>query len=146
MIELSNDDIKFKKYYSKYMESFKSFNENIDDYDDWEDDFMSDSDVPDDDIGELCFWLKKMYEANKLEVEVEPDYSGKISIFLLLKKKEKISTLLSIMEITEKIKKDFLNYHDVEVELYESKSGYPIFAIDFTTNGDDTSDNYDEPF
>lgn len=130
MIELSNDDIKYKKYYSRYMESFKSFNENVDD--DWDDDFMSD-DVPEGDLEQLYFWLRKMYEANKLEVEIESDDPSKISVYLFLKKKEKISTLLSIMEITDKIKRDFLNYHTVEVELYENKEGYPIFVIDFET-------------
>jgi hypothetical protein len=147
LIELDDDDIRYSRYFSKYMESFKSFNEkestwNFDElgeFDDWDkmgdydqDDAPQDDEdeIPDDPSGELCYWLRKMYAANGLNSYVESD-GADITAYVFLEKRVKFDVIMNVFETTDKIKTDLLSSYDVEVELYESKEGKPVFKFDF---------------
>lgn len=146
MVELTDDEIRYNKYF-RYMESFSSFNEAYEDFDDSgymdDEDFLSDDEeVPNGGIEELCFWLRKMYKANNLEAEVESEDESMISAYIFLDKRERISTLLSVFDVTDKIKRDLLTYHSVEVELYENEEGYPIFKFDFKVDDYDGEVEY----
>jgi hypothetical protein len=138
MIELSDDDMKFNKYL-RYFESYDDF----DGFDyTGEEDYVGgeEEEVPDDAIGELCYWLRKMYRSNDLESIVESDTGVDVTAYVVMKKRIKMIDIVTAFEVTEKIKKELLTNHVVEVELYENKSGSGVFQFDFI------QDEFEEPF
>lgn len=143
LIELEDDDIKFKKYL-KYFESYDDYDPNdyYDGYDELPKEDDDEEEVPNDAIGELCYWLRKMYKSNDLEAIVESDHGVDVTSYIILKKRIKISNIVSAFEVTEKISKDLLSGYAVEVELYENKTGSGVLQVDFIQSYDDG----DEPF
>ena len=142
-IELSDDDMKYKKYL-KYFESYDDFDgydyTGDEDYTDNTDNSNDGEEVPDDTVGELCYWLRKMYKSNDLDAIVESDTGMDVTAYVVMKKRLKIMDIVTAFEVTEKIKKDLLTNHVVEVELYEDKSGSSVFQFDFI------QDEFEEPF
>jgi len=142
-IELEKDTRRFGGY-RRYLDSFNNFKLN----EDWDDDNLDDWDEyqykpgkeeeeehKDGEMGELAYWIRQMFRANKLEASVETE-NYDLMVYIFLEKREKIGTLLSVFEVVNKIKKDLLTYYDAEVELYENKQGFPILKFNFSWAGE----------
>ena len=149
-------------YYRKYLDSFNKFNEGWDDLDDWneyqykptkkgyqEEEFEKEQedDRGEGEMGELAYWIRQMFKANKIESTVESENYDLIA-YIFLSKREKMSNLLNVFEVIDKIKKDLLTTYSAEVELYENKQGYPVlkftFSYDAEIPGDDEIEMEDE--
>lgn len=133
-------------YYRKYLDSFNKFNEAWDDLDDWneyqykptkkgyqEEEFEKEQedDRGEGEMGELAYWIRQMFKANKIESTIETENYDLIA-YIFLSKREKMSNLLNIFEVIDKIKKDLLTTYSAEVELYENKEGYPVLKFTFS--------------
>ena len=132
-------------YYRKYLDSFNQFNEAWDDLDDWneyqykpykksyqEEEFEEqEDDRREGEMGELAYWIRQMFKANKIESTIETENYDLIA-YIFLSKREKMSNLLNIFEVIDKIKKDLLTTYSAEVELYENKEGYPVLKFTFS--------------
>jgi hypothetical protein len=133
-------------YYRKYLDSFNQFNEAWDDLDDWneyqykptkkgyqEEEFEKEQedDRGEGERGELAYWIRQMFKANKIESTIETENYDLIS-YIFLSKREKMSNLLNVFEVINKIKKDLLTTYSAEVELYENKEGYPVLKFTFS--------------
>ena len=144
-------------YYRKYLDSFNKFNESWDDLDDWdeyqykptkkgyqEEEFEKEQedDRGEGEMGELAYWIRQMFKANKIESTVEAD-SYDLIAYIFLSKREKMSNLLNVFEVIDKIKKDLLTTYSAEVELYENKQGYPVLKFTFSYDAE-IPDNDDE--
>ena len=144
-------------YYRKYLDSFNKFNEGLDDLDDWdeyqykatkkgyqEEEFEKEQedDRGEGEMGELAYWIRQMFKANKIESTVEAD-SYDLIAYIFLSKREKMSNLLNVFEVIDKIKKDLLTTYSAEVELYENKQGYPVLKFTFSYDAE-IPDNDDE--
>jgi len=114
---------------------------HLDSFDDWEeekykpiDDNSSDED-DEDELSELCYWIKKLFSAKDLYSIVEPESEQGYDMvsYVFLDKKEKISTLLKAFEVVGKLKEEIPQY-DSGVELYENKEGIPILKFDLIWN------------
>jgi hypothetical protein len=114
---------------------------HLDSFDDWEeekykpiDDNSSDED-DEDELSELCYWIKKLFSAKDLYSIVEPESEQGYDMvsYVFLDKKEKISTLLKAFEVVGKLKEEIPQY-DSGVELYENKEGIPILKFDLICN------------
>ena len=147
-IELEKDTRRFGGY-RRYLDSFNNFKLN----EDWDDDNLDDWDEyqykpgkeeeeehKDGEMGELAYWIRQMFRANKLEASVETE-NYDLMVYIFLEKREKIGTLLSVFEVVNKIKKDLLTYYDAEVELYENKQGFPILKFNFSWAGESDSED-----
>jgi transcriptional regulator with XRE-family HTH domain len=60
-----------------------------------------------------------------------------LSVYVFLEKTERMSKLLNLFEVIEKISTDLLSYYNAEVELYENKEGFPVFKFNFTWDRDE---------
>ena len=133
-------------YYRKYLDSFNQFNEAWDDLDDWneyqykptkkgyqEEEFEKEQedDRGEGEMGELAYWIRQMFKANKIESTIETENYDLIA-YIFLSKREKMSNLLNVFEVINKIKKDLLTTYSAEVELYENKEGYPVLKFTFS--------------
>ena len=142
-------------YYRKYLDSFNKFNESWDDLDDWdeyqykptkkgyqEEEFEKEQedDRGEGEMGELAYWIRQMFKANKIESTVEAD-SYDLIAYIFLSKREKMSNLLNVFEVIDKIKKDLLTTYSAEVELYENKQGYPVLKFTFSYDAEIPDDD-----
>jgi hypothetical protein len=87
-------------------------------------------------MGELSYWVREMFRSNNLLAEVEND-NYDLSVYVFLEKTERMSKLLNLFEVVEKISTDLLSYYNAEVELYENKEGFPVFKFNFTWDRDE---------
>jgi hypothetical protein len=125
--------------FNKFLDSYNRFNES------WDDD-LDDLDNPFDkrdkdsenegEMGELSYWVREMFRSNNLLAEVEND-NYDLSVYVFLEKTERMSKLLNLFEVVEKISTDLLSYYNAEVELYENKEGFPVFKFNFTWDRDE---------
>lgn len=125
--------------FNKFLDSYNKFNESWDDDLDGIDNYNpSDRDKSEDEgeMGELSYWVREMFRSNNLLAEVENE-NYDLSVYIFLEKVERMSKLLNIFEVVEKINNDLLSYYTAEVELYENKEGFPIFKFNFTWSRED---------
>jgi len=93
----------------------------------------------DDDINQLLDLLSNYFENQGVDIQLEHDGLD-ITIYHILNKKDKLSTVTKVFNIVKKVKKDILPQYDSEFELWETKDKLPILNFTFTYNeglGDD---------
>jgi len=121
--------IELETYYKKYRRYFDSV--EYDDEDDTEpkfddDDYEEDMDA----MEEMRYWIRKMFLANDIPCEVESD-----DLDLIIEVRTgfsvKISQIISVFDVVDKIKNDLLSGYHVEIELYEDRYAMPIFKFTF---------------
>lgn len=129
-IELSKES-----KFIKHLERFSSFNES---------EIKSiDDEMGVNEVEELCYWIRKMFIANNIKHSVSKKRdSYDIESFVILDKKVKMSTLLHVFDVIDKIRKELSTYN-VDFELFENKKGFPIMLFTFYFE-DDFEDGYDE--
>lgn len=94
-----------------------------------------------DDVEELCFWVEQMFVSNGLDVSVTSEEYD-LNVYTFLNHREKISTLLKAFDVVGRVKGELLSKYNVELELYESKEGYPILKFSFTW--EDVEEDYND--
>ena len=88
----------------------------------------------------LCYLIRSMFTNYGITAQVDRDELD-LSVYIFLEKKEKMKNILKAFDVVYKLKKDILPQYDSEMELYESKQGYPIFKFDFFYGYGDKDDN-----
>jgi len=122
--------------FNKFLDSYNKFNESWDDLDDLSNPFDKEDSENEGEMGELSYWVREMFRSNNLLAEVEND-NYDLSVYVFLEKTERMSKLLNLFEVIEKISTDLLSYYNAEVELYENKEGFPVFKFNFTWDRDE---------
>ena len=99
-----------------------------------------DYDFPDDNDEEsfedtakhLCYLVRKLLSNQLPNIDTDVDYNNDgLEVYFFLQRREKIESLVKIFECAYKLKKETLPQYISEVELYESKEGYPVFLFTF---------------
>jgi len=94
----------------------------------------------DDEEDHLCYLIRSMFSNSGIIAQVERDDLD-ITVFVFPQKKERMKNILKTFDVVHKLKTDILPQYDSEMELYESKQGYPIFKFDFFYGSGDKDDN-----
>ena len=100
-------------------------------YDDYDEDSEDGEDVEDEDMGNLIYWIKKLFNNADFDVEVEVDKLD-ISIYCPLSKIDNLSNIVRAVDIAKKLAKDILPQYKNDVTLFETKKGIPLLTFDFT--------------
>ena len=141
----------------------KNYKELLEKYDGPEDDDMygrpnypskknekeeeEDDEVPNEDMEHLLYLLRVLFKNSGVDADIESKDLD-VSIYVVLNKKEKMSSILKVFDVVQKLKKDILPQYDSEFELWETKTGDPMLTFIFMYDGLDNDPNYDgeEPF
>ena len=59
------------------------------------------------------------------------------NMYVMLNKKEELSTIVKVLEVCKKLHTDVLIQYDVEFDLWETKSGYPLMTIRYFLDEDE---------
>lgn len=105
-----------------------------------EESYFSEEPTDDEDEDHLCYLIRSMFNNSGINAQVERDELD-LSIYVFLERKERMRSILKAFDVVHKLKKDILPQYDTEMELYESKQGYPIFKFDFFYGYGDKDDN-----
>lgn len=98
-------------------------------------------DIESEDMDNLLYLLRTLFKNSGVDAEI--DNKGlDITIYAVLNKKEKISSILKVFDVVKKLKKDILPQYESEFELWETKSGEPMLTFVFEYEGDDGDPNY----
>lgn len=103
-----------------------------DDYDDYdyEEDVEMDDDVDGNDMDHLVYLLRTMYKNSDIDVQIE--YKGlDIMIYCVMSHKERLKDIITVFEVSNKLKKDILPQYDSEFEMWETKKGQPLLIFNF---------------
>lgn len=98
----------------------------------------------DSEMKDLCYWIEQLFESNTIDVSVQSKNLD-ISIYIFLGDKEKISKMIRIFEVADKIKNDLSDYKS-ESDLYENKDGFSILLIKFEVINGNIFDADEEGF
>lgn len=88
----------------------------------------------------LCYLIRSMFNNYGLNVSVERNELD-ITINLFLERKERMKNILKAFDVIHKMKKDILPQYDSQMELFETKSGYPVLSFEFYYGSGDKDDN-----
>ncbi len=105
-----------------------------------EESYFSEEPTDEDEEDHLCYLIRSMFSNYGINAQVERDELD-ITVFVFLEMKERMKNILKTFDVVHKLKKDILPQYDSEMELYESKQGYPIFKFDFFYGTGDKDDN-----
>lgn len=135
-------NLKILKYkINEDIEEEEDFSDEFDDYgyeplDDEYSEDISDEDEED----HLCYLIRSMFNNYGLNAQVERnDLDLTINIFL--EKTERMKKILKIFDVVYKMKKDILPQYDSQMELFETKNGYPILSFEFYYDSVGKDDN-----
>lgn len=122
IIEKENDDT------PSYMrDDLDKYNQ----YDDYEDDQdINDDEESDEDMGNLVYWITKLFNNSDFDVEVEVDKLD-ISIYCPLNRRDNLSNIVKAVDIAKKLTKDILPQYKNSISLFETKKGIPLLTFDF---------------
>jgi len=127
-----NEDIEEEEDFS---DEFNDYKYEPLDYDDYSED-ISDEDEED----HLCYLIRSMFNNYGLNAQVERnDLDLTINIFL--ERKERMKNVLKVFDVVYKMRKDILPQYDSQMELFETKSGYPVLSFEFYYDSGDKDDN-----
>jgi hypothetical protein len=123
--------------------------EEDDEEDDEEDgDYEEENDYEDGDHMEhLKYLLREFFKRNSIsDVEIR-NRKMDIMIYIVLDEEENLNKIVNIFEVISlKIKKDILPQYDSEFELWETKSGHPMFVFNFYYDGGGSSSEKDDDY
>jgi hypothetical protein len=97
-------------------------------------------------IGAIIRKMGRSQNFGRMDVSIEDD---NILLEIVLKKEEAFSKVNQMLEFIDKIKKDILVGFKVDMDLWETKKGEPIFTFEFyySISGSNQEYNNDEiPF
>jgi hypothetical protein len=109
---------------------------NIDSEDD------DDLDTTSEDMENLLYLLRTLFKSSGVDIEIE-NKGLDIIIYSVLNKRQKMSSILKIFNVVKKLKTDILPQYDSEFELWETKTGDPMFTFNFMYEGRDGDTNHD---
>lgn len=101
-----------------------------------------DDDIPSEDMENLLYLLRTLFKNSGVEADIESKGLD-IMIYVVLNKKEKISSIIRVFDVAKKLKKDILPQYDSEFELWETKKSEPMLTFTFTYDGEDGDPNQD---
>ena len=129
--------------YSYNDDDDEDFDKDVPKYQEEEEEESYFSEEPSDDDDEedhLCYLIRSMFNNSGINAQVERDDLD-ITVYVFLQRKERMKSILKTFDVVHKLKKDILPQYDSEMELYESKQGFPIFKFDFFYGYGDKDDN-----
>ena len=113
------------KNYKDLISDLKLLINESDGYDDEEESFEETA-------KHLCYLVRKLLSNQLPNIDTDVDYNNDgLEVYFFLQRREKIDVLVKIFECAYKLKKETLPQYISEVELYESKEGYPVFLFTF---------------
>jgi len=125
----------------------RTFQDGYDDDDNYDpkldgvDRFEEEQEDPDDESYDandhLCYLIRTMFENFNLSATVDVNDDLDIEVYVFLQRKEKMKNILRAFDVVFKMKKDILPQYESEMELYESKDGFPILSFKFYFSSDD---------
>jgi hypothetical protein len=87
-------------------------------------------DVDGNDMDHLVYLLRTMYKNSGIDVQI--DYKGlDIMIYCVMSYKERLKDIISVFEVSNKLKKDILPQYDSEFEMWETRKGQPLLIFNF---------------
>jgi hypothetical protein len=92
-------------------------------------------------IGALIRKMGRSQNFGRMNVSIEED---NILVEIVLKKEETFSKVNQVLDFIEKIKKDILVGFKVDMDLWETKKGEPIFTFEFYYSASTPTYDYDE--
>ncbi len=98
--------------------------------------------IPSEDMEHLLYLLRTLFKNSGVDADIESKGLD-ITIFVVLNKKEKMSSIIKVFDVAKKLKKDILPQYDSEFEMWETKTGDPMLTFNFMYEGDDDDENYD---
>jgi hypothetical protein len=134
-------NIRIEKYVINEKIDEEEFSEDFGDYEYEPLDDDPDYDVTDEDEEDhLCYLIRSMFNNYGLNVQVERnDLDITVNIFLEIK--ERMKNILKAFDVVYKMRKDILPQYDSQMELFETKSGYPVLSFEFYYDSGDKDDN-----
>lgn len=96
--------------------------------------------LPDDDMQHLLYLLRSLFKQSGISASVE-NKNLDIIIYVILNKREKLKTIISVFNVAKKLKKDILAQYDSEFEIWQTKGGDPMLTFNFTYGDGDGDDN-----
>ena len=120
-----------------------SYEDRYDKYGTYGRDFYDDApeEIEEDDQKDnISYEIRKILSLYGIVGEVEFEEKYGLSIRIYLKKREKMSNIIKIMDtVINKVKKQILPQYESEVELYETTKGQPVLEFDFYLLSDSES-------
>lgn len=113
-----------------------SYNSKKDVNDDEEEDTVSE------DMEHLLYLLRQLFKSSGVDVIIESKGLD-ITIYSILNKRQKMSSILKVFNVVKKLKSDILPQYDSEFELWETKTGEPMLTFNFMYEGQDGDPNHD---
>lgn len=120
----------------------EDFSDEFDDYkyEPLDDDDYSEDISDEDEEDHLCYLIRSMFNNYGLNAQVERnDLDLTINIFL--ERKERMKNILKVFDVVYKMRKDILPQYDSQMELFETKSGYPVLSFEFYYDSGDKDDS-----
>jgi hypothetical protein len=117
-------------------------NGQLGDDDDDDDDMDDDDGVPSEDMENLLYLLRTLFKSSGVDIEIE-NKGLDITIYSILNKRQKMSSILKVLNVVKKLKTDILPQYESEFELWETKSGEPMFTFNFMYEGSDGDPDHD---
>jgi hypothetical protein len=103
-----------------------------DDYeDDYEEEVSKNEPSSDDVLEHLASLIRQMIKLANIEDYYVTTNEYDLSIQFVLNKTERFSKLIKIMGLLKKLTTDTLIQYESELELWETKEGYPLLTVDF---------------
>ena len=147
--EISDDDDDFydSEYYGGIGHNFNDYdNRDIDKNGFDRDPDLSDEDIEDDDMEHLKYLLRGMFKNKGIENVSITNDNLDLSIRCSMGHRERLSDVINVFDLLNKLKMDILPQYDSEFDMWESQRGQTLefgFYYDEGLN-DDTDEDYGE--
>lgn len=137
------DDDNWEGDWDDIQSEFKDLEHNFADYDNKDDGEDYEDDEQDEDMEHLKYLLRSMFKNKGFESISITNNNLDISIRCMLSHREKLSDLVSLFDIINKLKSDILPQYECEFDMWYNKQGQTLefgFLYDDTDEyGEDTS-------
>ena len=144
--EISDDDDDFydSEYYGGVAHNFDHYDNKDGNLD--RDPDLSDDDIEDDDMEHLKYLLRGMFKNKGIENVSITNDNLDLSIRCSMGHRERLSDVINVFDLLNKLKMDILPQYDSEFDMWESQRGQTLefgFYYDEGLN-DDTDEDYGE--
>lgn len=103
-----------------------------DPYDDGDYDYNQNYDDDDgDDMEHLLYLLRKMFNNSGIEDVEVVNKKMNLIVYIGLRTREKLTDIINIFEVVNKIRKDILPQYDSEFDMWKTKKGSPLLTFNF---------------
>lgn len=117
--------------YSGWDDSFDEAEYAYNSYDGDEYDDGDYNDDGDDDMDNLLYLLRKMFNNSGIDNVDVVNKKMDLTIYIELSHRERLRDIIKAFEVVNKLRKDILAQYDSEFELWNTKKGNPLLTFNF---------------